>query len=154
MSHKSIRLLIEDTAKSLGDDIQFTYGRTSDFNLLRDKRYPFITSDPLVGTPLFSVNNTSNYMKSWRGMLAFYELDKADSTEEQYTLILDDVDKLVDKFLIKLNYYSDEFGGAGIVIIPGQQEPFIKATADILTGYTLPIQITVPDDWEYCADGC
>lgn len=152
MSHKSVRLLIEDTAKSLGDDIQFTYARTSDFNLLRDKRYPFISLDPLRATPSFATNNTYNYTKTWSALMAFYELDTFDSTQEDYALLLDRADILVDRYMAKLNFYSEQ--SDSIIIQVVSQDPFIKATADYLTGYSLSLQIVVPNNWDYCRDGC
>jgi hypothetical protein len=151
VSHKGIRLLIEDTSKSLGDDIQFTYARTSDFNILSDKRYPFISLDLLNAAASFTVNNVSNYSKIWSAQMAFYQLDKEDSTQEDYAKILDFTDHLVDSFVTKLNFFSNN----DEIIIQGiGQTPFIKATADILTGHLLSFQIIVPDNWDYCANGC
>src|SRR5689334_12157299 len=103
MSHKGIRTLIERTARSLGDDIQFGYGRESDFNMLRDKRYPFINVAPLTATASYTVDNVSNYMKVWTVAMAFYELDTEGSTADQYAKILDDTDLLADTFIQKLN---------------------------------------------------
>lgn len=148
--HKGVRELVEATAKSLGNSIRFTYGRTSDFNVMRDKKYPFITCDPLVGQPAYATNGTINYQKAWTAQMAFYQLDKEASTQEQYQLILDEMDELVDKFVNKLNFYT--YNSDTIVITFGQQQPFIKATADILTGYILPVTITPQDDFDYCAD--
>lgn len=156
VSHKGIRLLIEDTAKSLGDDIQFTYARTSDFNLMRDKRYPFITLDPLPSTPAYNADNVSNYMKTWAVSMAFYQLDNEGSTQEDYAKILDEMDGYVDNFLNKLNFYS--FNGPinsdELIIININQSPFVKATADILTGYILTFQLRVNDQFNYCGLEC
>lgn len=149
MSHKSIRLLIEDTAKSLADNIQFTYARTSDFNVMRDKKYPFITLDPLPATPQFTDNGIT-YIKSWNCIMAFYQLDKADSIGDQYALILDEMSNYVDKFINKLNLYSMQ--SDTIVIQGASQQPFIKATADILTGYIVTFTLLAQDDFDYCAD--
>lgn len=151
MSHKGIRLLIEETAKSLGDDIQFTYARTSDFNQIRDKRYPFISLSLLNASASYTVNNVSNYMKVWSISMAFYELDKAASIETEYALLLDSSDVLVDTFLQKLNFYSQN---DTIIIQAINQTAFVKATADILTGQLLTFQIVAPDNWDYCVDGC
>lgn len=149
MSHKSIRLLIEDTAKSLADDIQFTYARTSDFNVISDKSYPFITLDPLNATPQFTDNGVT-YIKEWSCNMAFYQLDKAGSTGEQYALILDEMGDYVDKFVNKLNLYSIQ---ADTIVIQGvSQTAFIKATADILTGYILTFTLLAQDDFDFCAD--
>jgi hypothetical protein len=156
VSHKGIRLLLEDTARSLGDDIQFDYGRTSDFNQLRDKRYPFISSGLFTAQPSFAVNNVTNYSKLWRGEVTFYNLDKEDSGQDQYALILDEMDDLLDRFVNKLNTYSYNtcITSDDIVITFGQQTAFIKATADILTGWIIPIEIRVTDDFNYCGLGC
>jgi len=155
MSHKGVRLLIEDVAKSLADDMQFTYARTSDFNVLRDKRYPFIALDPLTSVPTYAVNNSSNYVKRWSAQMAFYQLDHESSDQTQYAKILDEMDGYVDQFLNKLNLYAFNREGASEILITSiSQTPFIKATADILTGYLLTFTIETPDDFNYCGLDC
>jgi len=151
VSHKALRLLIENTAKKLGDDIQFTYGRDSDFDVMRNKRYPFIVLGLINSTASYTVNNTSNFVKIWNISMAFYELDKASSTQEEYSLILDETDKLVDTFIQNLNFFSQN---EEIVITAINSTPFIKALADILTGHILTFQVQVPDNWNYCEDVC
>lgn len=149
MSHKSVRLLIESTAKSLADDIQFTYARTSDFNVIRDKKYPFITLDPLNATPQFTDTGVT-YIKAWTCNMAFYQLDKEGSSQDEYALILDEMSLYVDKFINKLNLYSTQ--SDTIVISSVSQTAFIKATADILTGYLLTFTLLAQDDFDFCAD--
>jgi hypothetical protein len=151
MSHKGIRLLIEKTAKSLGDDIQFTYARASDFNQLRNKRYPFISLGLLSANSSYSVNNVQNYIKTWSCLMSFFELDKAASDENEIATILDSTDILVDTFINRLNFNVTDYN----VIITGiNQTPFVKETADILTGQILSFQILAPDNWDYCENGC
>ena len=153
MSHKGIRLLIEDTAKSLGDDIQFDYARTSDFNITASaQRYPFITLDLLSSIPEYTIDNTRNYMKRWLCSMAFYGLDKQDSTQAEYVKILDDADDLVDKFINKLNFYSAN--SDDIIITNINQQPFVKNTSAILTGFVLTFQIQQTDQFNYCGLGC
>lgn len=149
MSHKSVRLLIESTAKSLADNIQFTYARTSDFNVMRDKKYPFITLDPLNATPQFTETGVT-YIKAWTCSMAFYQIDKEASTQDEYALILDEMSLYVDKFINKLNLYSTE--ADTITIQTVTQTAFVKATADILTGYLLSFSLLAQDDFDYCAD--
>lgn len=149
MSHKSVRLLIESTAKSLADDIQFTYARSSDFNVIRDKKYPFITLDPLNATPQFTDTGVT-YIKAWTCNMAFYQLDKEGSSQDEYALILDEMSLYVDKFINKLNLYSTH--ADTIVISSVSQTAFIKATADILTGYLLTFNLLAQDDFDFCAD--
>jgi hypothetical protein len=152
MSHRSVRLFIENTAKSLADNINFTYARTSDFNVIRDKKFPYIVLDPLTATPAYSVDGVSNYSKAWTCNMAFYQLDTSGSTGEQYAKILDDMDLLVDRFINKLNTYSTL--SDSVLIESISQQPFIKATADILTGYFLTFTLVVADDFEYCDIDC
>ena len=153
MSHKGIRLLIEDVAKSLGDDVQFTYARPSDFNIMRDKRYPFITLSPLTAGATYADNGVSNYSKSWSVSIAFYQLDTEGSTQDDYAKILDFTDDLVDRFVNRLNFYS--FKSDSIILTGMTQTPFIKAMADILTGHILTFTILVNDDFNYCGlDDC
>lgn len=152
MSHRAIRTFIEDTAKSLATNIQFTYARTSDFNIIKDKKYPYIVLDPLSASPAFAVDGVSNYMKSWSCNMAFYQLDSTGSTADEYKLILDQMDEYVDKFINKLNrnsYLSDS------VIIEGvSQTPFIKTTADVLTGFLLSFTLVASDTFDYCSVDC
>jgi hypothetical protein len=156
MSHKGIRSLIEDVSKSLGNDIQFTYARTSDFNILRDKRYPFISLDLLSSTPIYAVDGIRNYMNRWACSMAFYELDSEASDQEQYAPLLDASDDLTDKFINKLNFYA--YGhciDSDMITISGiTKTPFIKATADILTGFLLSFTIQVNDQFNYCGLDC
>lgn len=156
MSHKGIRLLIEDVSKSLGNDIQFTYARTSDFNQTPKQRYPFIVLDLITATPRYADNNVSNYMKQWNCSMAFYLMDDMDSVQEQYTPLLDQTDELVDNFLNKLNNYafkqcttSDDF-----IIQNISQTPFLKTTTQILTGHLLTFQLVVNDQFNYCGLDC
>ena len=152
MSHKGIVQLIEDTAKSLADDMQFSYGRGSDVNMLRDKRYPFVSLDPLRSSAEYAVDSTQNYSKTWTINMAFYFLDSTDSTQDQYKNLLDEADDLVDKFINKLNFYSLK---ADTIIISGiSQEPVIKVMADVITGYILSFNIQTTDDFNYCGYDC
>lgn len=153
MSHKGIRLLIQDTAQSLGDDIQFDYGRLSDFNTgASDQRFPFILLNPLSSIPAYTVNGVSNYMKTWICSIDFFGIDHTGSISAEYAKILDDADDLIDKFLNKLNFYS--LKSDTITMSNMNQLPFIKTTSAILTGYTLSFQLQQADDFNYCGLGC
>lgn len=137
---------------SLGDDVQFSYARPSDFNLLRDKRYPFISVSPIQASAIYSDNNVSNYSKTWSVSVAFYQLDQEASTQDEYRKILDFTDDLLDKFINKLNFYS--LKSDSIIISGINQAPFIKAMADILTGHILTFTLQLTDDFNYCGLDC
>jgi hypothetical protein len=156
VSHKGIRLLLEDTARSLGDDIQFDYGRTSDFNQIPNKRYPFVSVLPLNATGSFTVNNTHNYVKTYQVISIFYQIDQMASDQSQYALVMDEMNELADKFIVKLNFYIDGCfpDSDNLVITNITQQPLIKETGDILTGYIMTFSLQVSDDFNYCGLGC
>jgi hypothetical protein len=148
VSHKSIRLLLEETVNSLADDIQFSYGTETDFNQSKKKGTILINVAPLSSVPSYAVNGNFNYNKQWNVEMVFYKPDN--SREITYTQILDELDDYVDRFVNNLNTFqmkSDQ-----ITLSSMNQQPFIKATADILTGYLLTFQILAMDSFDYCRD--
>lgn len=157
MSHKALRLLIRDTSKSLLDTLEFGYGRGSDFDQVRNKATVVIWLDLLSASPNFANNNVQDYLKEWEVNLTFSELDKSDSIETEYSLILDRMDELVDRFINKLNGTLDEVGNANelttqdVILSNFSQFPFVKTLADIRTGYTLSFTVQVPDKFDYCS---
>jgi hypothetical protein len=151
VSHKGLRKLLQDTAQSLGDDLLVTYGKDTDFNQMRDKRYKAINISPLQASAEYAVDGVQNYSKTWSVSIAFYDLDNEASIPEQYSKILDETDHLVDSFINKLNFYSLQ---ADTILISGiSQTPFIKAMADILTGHILTFTVQLTDDFNYCELG-
>lgn len=153
MSHKSVRELIQDTVKSLADNITFSYGRTSDFNQQQDKPLgTLVNLDLMSAVPVYAVDGVHNYTKAWRCSMAFYQYDEKGSTELEYVKILDETDTLVDKLLNKLNFYS--FKADTITILDMNQDPFVKATKDVLTGHLLGFTVQTEDEFDYCAIDC
>ncbi len=152
MSHKSVRELIQDTVKSLADNITFSYGRTSDFNQSAKPLGVLVNLDLLNSSPVFATDGVLNYMKSWTCNMAFYKYDTQGSVETEYTLILDDTDTLVDQFINKLNRYS--YDSDKILITGIQQEPFVKTTSAVLTGHLLRFTLEVQDTFDYCTIDC
>lgn len=148
MSHKAIRTLLEETALSLADDIQFSYGTETDFNQSEKKGSILINVAPLVSVPTYTVNGVFNYQKQWNVEMVFYKVDN--SQEIEYTQILDELDELVDRFTNNLNSFQEK--SDQIVIQAMNQTPFIKATAEILSGWLLTFQILAMDDFDYCRD--
>lgn len=146
MSHKGIRLLLEKTAESIADDIQFSYATETDFNQSDKKGSILVNVSPLVSVPAYRVNGTSNYMKQWNVEMVFYKPDNSSALE--YKTILDDLDTIVDQFINQLNFKSQK--ADEITLSAFNQTPFIKATGDILTGWLLTFQILANDDYEYC----
>jgi hypothetical protein len=152
VSHLSVRTLIKDAAQSLADNIQFGYGRRSDFNLIKDPSSPYVWLLPLTSNPRFAVNNVEIYQKTWNCIVLFLYEDRTDSIETEFDHILDDMDTLVDKFIIRLNdFYLKSTDTVGTITLQNfSQNPFIKSDADIFTGWFLTFQMVVSSDFEYC----
>jgi hypothetical protein len=154
MSHKSVRQLIRDTAKSLGDSVQFVYARKTDFNAIRDKKYPFIQLELLNSNASFTNNTlTSSYPVA----MTFYELDSLTGSEDSTTNILDATDDLAQSFIRKMNIFSfDEddtvsISTKNIMLSNVKFQSFVKMTTDCLTGWILTFDMEVPDDFDYCS---
>lgn len=148
MSHKGIRTLIEKTALKLQDDVQFSYGVDTDFNQALKKSNLLINVSPLTSIPQYTVNGVQNYMKQWQVEMVFFKVDNTSKLD--YPKLLDDIDPFVDTFINQLNFFqnkSDE-----ITLSAFNQQPFIKSTADCLTGWLLTFTIFAIDDYEYCED--
>lgn len=153
MSHKAVRDFIKAKALALGSDVRFGYGRASDFNQIKDKGYPYVWCDPLVS----SVDVVDGLLVSerYRVSLVFYKFDAADSTQEQYKLILDQTDELVQQFIRDVN--EDLLTGTVADLTPGNtaienisKNPVIKVMADVLTGWIVTFDFIVPDKFDYC----
>jgi hypothetical protein len=156
MGHKDVRLFIQDVAESLRTDVKFGYGRASDFNQIKDKQYPYIWLDPLISSMTLGEDGL-NFTESYTVSLSFYKFDEMDSTEDEYKVILDDVDTLVQKFIRKINENLENDYSGDMVLTTWNtrveninKQPFIKVMADVLTGFILTFDFVVPDNFEYC----
>lgn len=148
MSHKSIRLLIENTVSKLSDDIQYSYATETDFNQSKKKGSVLVNTAPMVAIPSYTVNGVQNFYQQWNVSMVFYKTDK--SGEVDYVKLLDELDEYVDRFINDLNFFQEK----SIYITLGSfnKTPFVKATADVLTGWLLTFQLNAMDDFSYCRD--
>jgi hypothetical protein len=155
MSHRSVVQLIKDSVVSLSDNIQFGYGLNSEFNqAAKDRQNTFVWLLPLTGTPIFATNgNTEGFQKTWNCVIFFFRMSASGADQsDEYRLVMNDMDILVDQFIHRLNDWSmkDTDNVGAITLRNFQQLPFIKDKADYLTGWSLTFQITTPDDFVYC----
>jgi len=152
MSHLSLRTLLSDVAKSLADNIQFGYGRRSEFNMIENKRYPYIWLLPLTGGRRF-LNDDGTRTKTWNVSLVFLDLDREDSNEKQTADIHDKLDVFVDRYLEQLDtwYLRTQVDEVGTITIRGDNQiPFYKDDTDITSGWLVTLTVTLSDDWIYC----
>lgn len=84
--------------------------------------------------------------------MVFLATDRSDSNENEYAVLLDETDALVDRFINRLNDWSmkatDTVGA--VTLRNFQQLNQIKMDAGIFTGWFLSFQIVVSDDFLYC----
>lgn len=151
MSHRSVRQLIEAATKSLSDNIQFGYGRRSDFNQSGDKSYPYVWLLPLTASQIIP-NTDQPRTKTWSVILVIINLDLSDSVTKELDLILDEMDDIVDKIIIRIDDWyrnTDDITGS-LTITNVNQVSIIKEDADIHTGWVCSFNMTVSDDFSYC----
>lgn len=150
MSHQSVRLLLEDVAKSLADNIHFDAGRESEINNLKEEKIRYIWLLPLIGIPS-PLNNTSR-TTTWDIALVFLQKDKFDASNKETNIILDEQDVLVDKFLVRLDDWSqtdnDNVGQISVDSI--RKTAIYKEQAAVMSGWMLSFRLTVPDGFIYC----
>lgn len=143
MSHKALRLLVEDTVKSLTDTVQYSYGEEEDFAQADKKDFLMVNTTLMPATAVFAVDGVVNYSKTWVIRTAWYRFDTLSSID--YYKIHDEIDPLCDRFVNTLNRRDD------LVVLSVSQDPFVKVF-DILTGYLQQITVRLNDDFSYCWD--
>lgn len=156
MSYEAVRVLIEDTVKSIDDSIMFAHARASDFNSIGTSKDKRVHLDPMK--PLTQPGSSErSATKTFSISMVFYKLDELQGSEEETTKILDEMDVLSDTFIHKLNmftlaYESDEVSSSSTEIVNMQpKNPVIKVTKDCCTGFVLSFSLIVPDTFDYCS---
>jgi hypothetical protein len=144
VSHKSLRKLIEKTVNDIHDGVFYYYGPETDFNQAKKKGFLMVNLAPLQANSTYADNNVLNYSKGWSVSIVFYKFDTEANIRSGE--ILDEADEILDKFINRINLVDT------LTITSMGQTPFIKATADILTGYLLTFTATLNDDFDYCED--
>lgn len=156
MSYQAVRVLLEDTIKSIDDSVMFAHARASDFNSIgsgNEKRVHLDPMKPLTEPGTAEKNST----KTFSIKMIFYKLDSLQGAEEETTKIQEEMDVLSDKFIHKLNlftlnYESEEVSSDTTEIVNMQpKEPIIKVTASCMTGFILSFGLVVPDTFDYCS---
>ena len=135
--------MFKDIVSRLGNGVRFGYGKTTDFNQSNIDKDDIVWMDPLNKSYDFTLQTTLT--SQWTVDLLFYGSDQEDSCEEDYSRILGRMDTLAESFIHQL--HQTEY----VVISGVNQTNFIKATADILTGWRLTFTLQVPDNFDYCS---
>lgn len=138
MSHKSLRLLVENTVKAVHDAVQYSYGEESTFSQSTHNGF-ILANCTLMPSAGVLGEDGINMSKTWTIALSWYKYDTLGSVD--YYKIHDELDPLCDKFIAKLNIADN------LQILSFNQQPFVKVE-DILTGYLQTVQVRMQDDYE------
>ena len=157
MTHSSVVTLLEDTAKSLGDNVRFGYGALDDFNSISNKVFPFIWLNPLKGE--FMTNDSGpNSTVDFECELFFMDADNPKGAERDTADTWDKSHDLMSQFVFKLNRfimddseYTDDISSNLVLLENVRFESGRKATGDALSGWTLKFNLLVPVEFDYCS---
>lgn len=147
MKRSEVRTLIKSVVDSFSPATSFDSGLLTFFNSNRSNKYPYVFQEASsVSADLTNVNLAP--VNTWPIILHFADLDKMDSIPSQYEPIVDSMDELAAKFIVKLN---EVISGYKTLTIEGiEREPFVKKHADILSGVILTFTIVEVDKTNYC----
>jgi hypothetical protein len=153
MSHASVRLLLHDVAKSLADNIQFGYGRKSEFNIIQEtSQNHWIWCLPLLGGRVFASGENVTRTNRWDVAMLFLNHDPSDSSHDHSAHVLDYQDSIVARYANALDEWylnlSDTVGAFSIDNF--SQTPIYKENSEVQSGWLVRFQIVTPDDFDYC----
>lgn len=152
---KLVREYLRDTIKEVRDDISFSYARESDFNAIKNKRFPAVLLLPLI---FDSERSSGSVGRTFHTTMLFYDLDKLQGTEQQTQDILDKTEDLLLKFQAKVNIRSLTVDDDPEVKVTSEKieisnervKERIKFTSDCVTGWEYTFDMLVPDQLDYC----
>ncbi len=159
MKREDVRALLKAGADAI--DLQFGYGRLTEFNSLQDKAYPFAWVETLQTKTNFG-GSGSTLIDEWEIVIHIAKQDRPDWLSDTYEQIVDDCDQLARKLIWQYNFVLG-FDSASIidstttkniykmVSLSGvSREPFVKMHAECLTGVILSFTLTSPDATDVC----
>lgn len=154
MTHESVVTLLEDVAKSVGDN-QFGYGAFEDFNSIQNKSFPFIWLYPLEGEFVGTDSKLSSSI-DFDVKINVLVLDSVTGAEFETAQAWDKGFQVMEAFIHKLDEFllDSETGDINSDLVHLDRVRFKagrKATGDAMTGWELTFTMTVPTQFEYCS---
>ena len=155
MTHESVITLLDDTAKSLGDSVQFGYGALEDFNTIPNKTFPYVWVFPMKGEFAKQGQNVGSIVE-FDIEVNFIVLDSVTGNHYETAKAWDDAFQLMEKFAHKLdqfvNGYDPKVPSSDIIELDRLRfEAGRKSTGDVLSGWKLGFLLRVPTQFEYCS---
>lgn len=157
MTRKEVRLFLKAGADAIS--IFFESGRITEFNSLRDKKFPFAWLESLKTGSDFG-ESSSMLIDEWEVNIHVAKIDSMDSSPDEYESIVDECDDIARKLIWQYNlilYGSSAVTTANkdlykLVTMSGMaRDPFIKKHADPVTsGVILSFSLKSPDKTNVC----
>ena len=145
MTRTEVRTFLEDGVNALTPVPEFGSGLVTDFNSIRSHDYPAVWQ---ITSPVSSEIANQAPVDSWDIDLIVAQIDKQDSSAEQYEHIIDDCDEIAQKLTYQLRAIAEGFK---LVQIKGTvREPFVKKYADCLSGVNLRFTLVVQNQTNVC----
>jgi len=141
VTHESVITLLDDTAKSLGDSVQFGYGALEDFNTIPNKTFPYVWVFPMKGEFAKQGQNVGSIVE-FDIEVNFIVLDSVTGNDYETAKAWDDAFQLMEKFAHKL----DQFVNVACCLIFltsfffKDSEPFSPSSSFILS-FASPVAI-------------
>lgn len=156
MKREEIRTFLKAGADAI--DIFFEAGRLTEFNKLSGKGEPFGWLHDLQTKSSFG-GSGSSLLDDWSVNIRIAKIDKPDSLQDQYELLIDDCDHIARKLIWQYNvilYSATTITTANqdkyklLTLSNVERQPFIKWGADCLTGVDLIFNLNSPDKTDVC----
>ena len=156
MKREDIRTFLKAGTDAI--PVYFDSGRLTEFNKLPNKGYPFAWLESLEVDTDFG-GSGSMLIDNWKVSLHIAKLDKSDSIQDEYEVIVDACDHIARKLIWQYNLIlqsASQITTANqdlyklVTMSDMRRDPFIKKHADVLTGVILSFTLNSPDKTDVC----
>jgi hypothetical protein len=146
MKRGEVRSFLRSGVNALSPAPDFGSGRITEFNSLPNKKYPAVWQN--VRPVDVDVPNNTSPLDEWDIELIIAQIDRQDSSTEEYEAIIDEADFIAQKLIYQ---YRNVTSGYKLIAIDSiKREPFVKKYADCLTGVMLSFTIRANDKTNVC----
>lgn len=146
MKRSEIRDFLKAGVNALTPPPEFGSGRLSEFASLRSHTYPSVWQN--IKPVNVQIENIAP-LDNWEIELTIAQLDKPDSTADQYEQIIDESDYIAQKLIYQ--YRNVTTGYKKLTISEVTRTPFVKKLSpDCISGVVLAFTIVATDTTNVC----
>lgn len=156
MTREEVRAFLKAGADAL--KLQFDAGRLTEFNKVKDKKFPFEWIETLQAATGFQ-SSGSMLVDDWEVAIHIALQDSTDSVQDEYEALVDKADYIAQQLLWQYNVILMDSSATStanqalykLVTLSGvTRQPFYKKHADCLTGIILSFNLNAPDKTNLC----